>query len=118
MSSKKAVVKLFVTALSLMIATMNLIAAIVRLVTAGAIWAAARIEARLIATARTNAALIEVPIKAPANLRLVKSAPTAAPVMAVPVVAASMNTERLTAALTGMGFRVPAVKSFVTSLGG
>lgn len=108
MTARTATVRLYVALVSLVTALVSLVAALVRLTVAGISWVAVRVEAG------SRQAAPQKPAAAPArHLRLVPAAPAAEPVATAPGAAA-----RLTTALTGLGFKVPEVRAFVTSLGG
>ena len=97
MTTKSATTRLFVALVSLVAALLELGAALVRLVTALALRAAAAV--------RPRPEVAQAPGRP--NLRIV---PPPAP-------AVDQERGRLVVALTGMGFKVPAVRRFVDSVG-
>src|ERR1700690_585119 len=105
-TAKAATVRLYVAVVALLTVAFRLVAAVVRLVAALASWAAVRVEAK--AEARRAPTAPAAPPKA--RLALVPQSPAAAG----PPVAA----QRLTTALTGLGYKAPAVRAFVDGLGG
>lgn len=107
MTARTATVRLYVALVALVTALVALAGALVRLAVAGVSWGATRVEAG------GRPVALQKPAAAPArHLRLVPPAPAAAPVAGAPGTA-----ERLTTALTGLGFKAPEVRAFVTSLG-
>ena len=105
MTLRTVVVRFTVTVIALVTAVLGLIVALLRLATAGALWAAGAIPAR---TLRVTA---PVAVRAPQPaLRLV-------PAPAVPA-GPSAATARLEGALAGLGFKVGDVRRVVAGLGG
>ena len=108
MTARTATRRLYVALVSLVTALVLLVAALVRLYVAGVSWIATRVEAC------SRPIVPQKPATAPArHLRLLPAAPAT-----LPVTGSSEGAERLTTALTGLGFKSPQVRAFVTSLGG
>ena len=105
MTAKTATVRLYVALAALLTAVLRLVAALVRLAASLAVWAAARVEARVAAPAKAPAAPGASPA---ARLALVPRVETVGP---------SVASQRLTTALTGLGYKAPAVRAFVDGLG-
>lgn len=110
MNAKTATTGLYVAFVSLLTAVLRLLGAIVHLTTSSVTWLVRRIERGN--PARFNPAAMQPPRQpatAPApTLRLVAPSADVGP---------SPAAQRLTTALTGLGFRTPNVRHFVASLG-
>jgi hypothetical protein len=108
MTNRAATSRLYVALASLLTAALTLVASAVRLVASSLTWAAVRIEA---ASARAPRAAIP-PAMRPAAASVIVQAPVAPPS------GAQAQAERLASALTGLGFKSPDVRKFVSGLDG
>jgi RuvA, C-terminal domain len=109
MTARAATVSLYVTFVSLVAAMIALATAVVRLVVAGVTRLTASIEVRTAGAPRdtTSRPALRLVHPRPATA----AAPTSAPV------AAPSNADRLQHGLVNLGFKLPEVRAFVTSLG-
>jgi len=111
MNAKTATVRLYVALVTLITTIVALVSAVLRLAAALVARLAARVERQMPAvTPQAPQKAAAAPAK---HLRLVPAAPAESPATGAPSAA-----DRLTTALTGMGFKAPDVRRFVTSLGG
>jgi RuvA, C-terminal domain len=106
MTNRAATSRLYVALASLLTAALTLLSSAVRLVASSLTWLAVRVEA---ASARAPRAAT-TPATRPAAASVIVPAPTAHSS------GAQAQAARLTFALSGLGFRAPEVRKFVSGL--
>jgi hypothetical protein len=115
MTARTATVRIYVAFASLVADVLILTAALVRLVAVAAVWLIRRIGPR------THSAAPERHVRGlPSNVRLQDVKPVLSLVRAKEPVGQPVplcGAQRLTTALLGLGFKAPAVRAFVASVG-